>query len=38
MLRLAKMHLHGQGCEPNLLMAQEMLRKARWAPAALGSI
>jgi TPR repeat protein len=29
MLRLAKMLLHGQGCERNLPMAQEWLRKAR---------
>mmetsp|Transcript_31560 Transcript_31560/g.82070 ORF Transcript_31560/g.82070 Transcript_31560/m.82070 type:complete len:86 (+) Transcript_31560:166-423(+) len=30
MLRLAKMHLHGQGCDRNLPMAQEWLRKARY--------
>lgn len=30
MLRLAKMQLHGQGCERNLPMAQEWLRKARY--------
>ena len=29
MLRLAKMYLHGQGCERNMPMAQEWLRKAR---------
>lgn len=30
MLRLAKMYLHGQGCEKSLAMAQEWLRKARY--------
>ncbi|KAF5842130.1 hypothetical protein DUNSADRAFT_9089 [Dunaliella salina] len=30
MLRLAKMHLHGQGCDRNLPMAQEWLRRARY--------
>jgi len=29
MLRLSKMYLHGQGCQPNLHMAQEWLKKAR---------
>ena len=29
MLRLAKMHLHGQGCEKSATVAQEWLRKAR---------
>ena len=29
MLRLAKMYLHGQGCEKSMPMAQEWLRKAR---------
>lgn len=30
MLRLAKMYLHGQGCQQNISMAQEWLRKARY--------
>ncbi|GAX81197.1 hypothetical protein CEUSTIGMA_g8630.t1 [Chlamydomonas eustigma] len=30
MLRLAKMYLHGQGCEKNGTMAHEWLRKARY--------
>lgn len=29
MLRLAKMYLHGQGCEPSALKAQEWLKRAR---------
>eukprot|EP00775_Hariotina_reticulata_P002440 gene2440-2743_t len=29
MLRLAKMYLHGQGCQRNIAMAQEWVRKAR---------
>eukprot|EP00955_Chlamydomonas_euryale_P057891 356917-Chlamydomonas_euryale.AAC.13 len=29
MLRLSKMYLHGQGCEKNVEMAHEWLRKAR---------
>lgn len=30
MLRLAKMYLHGQGCQRSVGMAQEWLRKARY--------
>lgn len=30
MLRLAKMYLHGQGCQRSAGMAQEWLRKARY--------
>eukprot|EP00878_Enallax_costatus_P009933 GHUV01010370.1.p1 GENE.GHUV01010370.1~~GHUV01010370.1.p1 ORF type:complete len:210 (+),score=57.90 GHUV01010370.1:246-875(+) len=29
MLRLAKMYLHGQGCQRNIALAQEWVRKAR---------
>eukprot|EP00882_Tetradesmus_deserticola_P027134 GHRQ01030001.1.p6 GENE.GHRQ01030001.1~~GHRQ01030001.1.p6 ORF type:complete len:121 (+),score=49.95 GHRQ01030001.1:807-1169(+) len=29
MLRLAKMYLHGQGCQRNVALAQEWVRKAR---------
>lgn len=28
-LRLAKMYLHGQGCQRNIALAQEWVRKAR---------
>ncbi|KAL6746183.1 hypothetical protein V8C86DRAFT_2950752 [Haematococcus lacustris] len=30
MLRVAKMYLHGQGCEKNITMAAEWLRRARY--------
>jgi TPR repeat protein len=29
MLRLAKMYLQGQGCQRNIALAQEWVRKAR---------
>jgi len=29
MLRLAKMYLNGQGCQQNIALAQEWVRKAR---------
>jgi TPR repeat protein len=29
MVRLAKMYLHGQGCQQNIAMAQEWVRRAR---------
>jgi hypothetical protein len=31
MVRLAKMYLHGQGCQQNIALAQEWVRKARCA-------
>jgi hypothetical protein len=30
MIRLAKMYLNGQGCQRNIALAQEWVRKARW--------
>uniref|UniRef100_A0A383WCI4 Uncharacterized protein n=1 Tax=Tetradesmus obliquus TaxID=3088 RepID=A0A383WCI4_TETOB len=40
MLRLAKMYLHGQGCQRNIALAQEWVRKARnmGVPASLDEL